>query len=108
MLLLRHESSSVPVDISLGVLPFEEDMVREATVVELAGVRIRLPKPDHLILMKAFAGRNRDVSDIYLLAESYPDFDRQWVREALVELVELTEQPWLVDQFDEIVSRTKQ
>jgi hypothetical protein len=103
MLLLVHEKSGIQVDVSLGALEFEEAMVREASSNDFHGVRVRLPKPEHLILMKAFAGRNRDVSDLYTLIEAFPDFDRKWVRQSVAELAELIESQWIVDQFDQVL-----
>jgi hypothetical protein len=103
MLLLTHERTGTQVDVSIGGLPFEEEMLRNARIVQHGRVTIRIPKPEHLILMKAFAGRTRDLLDLHTLSDAFPNFDREWVRMSLAELAELTEQNWLVSQFDEFL-----
>jgi len=60
VLLLRHEPSGVPIDVSMGALPFEENAVRRAVLTEIGGIRIPLPIPEDLLVMKAVAHRSRD------------------------------------------------
>ena len=42
VLLLRHTASGTDIDLSLGSLPFEVEMVERARVVEIGSVRLRL------------------------------------------------------------------
>ncbi len=84
VLLLRHTPTETEVDISLGILPFEEEMVERGTTKSFAGLSIRLPTPEDLIIMKAIAHRPKDLEDIRTIADKYPNLDRnrieQWVR----------------------------
>jgi hypothetical protein len=41
------------IDVSLGILPFEEDMVARSSTRSFANLSIRLPTPEDLIIMKA-------------------------------------------------------
>jgi len=84
VLLLRHQPTGIDVDVALGCLPFEEEAVARATVVQVAGVSVPLPTPEDLIIMKAVAHRDRDLLDIDGLLAAHLDLDlrrvRRWVR----------------------------
>jgi hypothetical protein len=85
VLLLRHQDSSIDVDISLGMLPFEVEAVERSTLYPVGEVAIRLPAPEDLIIFKAVAHRPKDLLDIQAIIASHPDLDREriryWVRE---------------------------
>lgn len=103
VLLLRHEESSINVDISLGALPIEVEAVERSQVHQIDSLSIRLPTPEDLIIFKAVAHRPQDLLDIQALIESNPNLDRKhverWVRDfaQLLEMPELWEDvaPWL-------------
>jgi hypothetical protein len=71
ILLLRHEPSGTPVDLSLAWLPFEREALQRSTVVDFAGVFIHVAAPEDLIVYKAVAWRDRDRSDIERLLTRY-------------------------------------
>jgi hypothetical protein len=54
VVLLRHEASGIDVDISLGVLPFEIEAVERSHEHQAGALRIRLPTPEDLIILKVF------------------------------------------------------
>lgn len=85
VLLLQHSASQVNVDISLGLLPFEEEAVARGTFVAVGGLELRLPTVEDLIILKAVAHRPKDLLDIQMLVETNPKLDLQriesWVRE---------------------------
>jgi hypothetical protein len=71
VLLMRHEASGVPLDISMARLPFEEDAIRASETTDYAGVSIRVPRVDDLIVYKLVASRARDLDEVeHLLALS--------------------------------------
>lgn len=64
VLLLRSERG-IPIDISLGALRFEERVINRATFYRfLTDVRLNTCSAEDLIVLKAFADRFRDWSDI--------------------------------------------
>ncbi len=73
VLLLRHTKSSINIDISLGILPFEEELVERSSLHQVASISIRLPTTEDLIIMKAVAHRPQDLQDIRDLVEIHPD-----------------------------------
>ncbi|HSB66285.1 MAG TPA: nucleotidyl transferase AbiEii/AbiGii toxin family protein [Anaerolineales bacterium] len=80
VLLMRHIASGMDMDISLGVLPFEIEMVERSHTIEISGIQLRLPTPEDLIIMKAVAHRTKDLDDILAIANSHPELDRDRVR----------------------------
>ncbi len=80
VLLLRHISSGTDIDLSLGVLPFEIEMVERSNMVAIGASQLRLPTPEDLIIMKAIAHRLKDLEDIRAIVNSHPDVDRGRIR----------------------------
>jgi len=80
VLLLRHSASGVNIDLSLGVLPFEIEMVERSALMEVGPLHLRLPTPEDLIVLKAIAHRPKDLADIQAIAASHPDLDKERLR----------------------------
>jgi hypothetical protein len=51
VLLLRHEPSGIDLDVSIGALPFEEEMAARARRRRVGSVWVPLPAPEDLIVM---------------------------------------------------------
>ncbi|HJS18340.1 MAG TPA: DUF6036 family nucleotidyltransferase, partial [Anaerolineales bacterium] len=64
VLLLQHTKSGINIDISLGILPFEEEVVERGILYDAGPVIIRLPTPEDLVILKAVAHRPKDLQDI--------------------------------------------
>jgi len=64
VVLLRHTDSGTNIDISLGMLPFEKEMISRSTKYQVGDFSITLPSPEDLIIMKAIANRQKDILDI--------------------------------------------
>ncbi len=107
ILLVQHTPSGIDVDIVFGVLPFEEEAVAKAVWVDVAGVRLPLPTPEDLIIMKAVAHRPRDLGDIEAVLDAHPKLDtqrvRRWVREFSLALV----MPDLLSDLEGILKKRK-
>jgi hypothetical protein len=97
VVLLRHEESGISVDVSLGMLPFEDEVVARSIVYQIGDLELRLPTPEDLIILKAVAHRPKDLLDISEIFKSHPDLDcsriERWVHEfaAALEMPELWE-----------------
>ncbi|MCL4216550.1 MAG: nucleotidyl transferase AbiEii/AbiGii toxin family protein [Candidatus Hydrogenedentes bacterium] len=89
--LIIEASNKVPVDISLGALPFETEMVRRATPVEFApGLKLPCCTPEDLFVMKVFAGRTRDWLDAQSVAVRQKQLNRTYILTHLTSLLELS------------------
>ena len=62
--LAEHRPSGVAVDVSFAWLPFEEEAIAAAEPQEMAGVLIRVVRPEDLVIYKMVAARPRDIDDI--------------------------------------------
>lgn len=85
VILVRHEPSGIDVDIAIGTLPFEKEAISQPVWLDIRGVRLPVPAPEDLIIMKAVAHRARDLADIESLLDAHPKLNlrriRRWVRE---------------------------
>lgn len=93
--LLLASDAGIPIDIALGGLPFEEEMVGRATRAELApNIFVRTVSAEDFVVLKAFAARDRDWLDIAGVAARQRDsLDWEAILVRLQPLVELKEEP---------------
>lgn len=107
VLLLEHSESGIAIDLTLGSLPFERDAVANSTLHEIGGRRVRLPRVEDLLVMKAIAHRPKDLQDIEALLDAHPDLNldaaRRWIRE----FAAASAMPDLLGDFEEMVSRRR-
>ncbi|MBK5295521.1 MAG: nucleotidyl transferase AbiEii/AbiGii toxin family protein [Vicinamibacteria bacterium] len=102
VLLLAH-SSGVPLDISCGALPFEQELVERAEPIDVGAVVLQVATPVHLLVMKAIANRPRDRADIETLLRTFPDVDTVAARAVVQEFADALEAPELLSDFDRLV-----
>src|SRR5262249_38834871 len=85
VLLLHHQQSGIDVDLSLGQLPFEEEMIARSVAVDVSGLSISLPTPEDFIIMKAIAHRPRHMADIEAVLDVHRKLNlgriRRWARD---------------------------
>jgi len=105
VLLLRHSRSGTDVDISLGVLPFEVEAVQRSQVINVGGIKIRLPSPEDLIILKAVAHRPKDILDIEAITASNPNLDWERVETWLQEFAVVLEKPEIWDDVKKFRER---
>jgi hypothetical protein len=99
VVLLRHVASGIDIDLSLGILPFEVEMIERSNLVKIGPLKIRLPTPEDLIIMKAIARRPKDLADILAVSASHPNLDRTRIRYWVEQFGEALEIP---DLWEEI------
>lgn len=107
VLLLRHQPTGTPLELSLAWLPFELEALGRATLVDFGGVAARVATAEDLIVLKAIAWRDRDRGDIErLLLLHSAEVDLNRIRALVGEFAEAIEEPERVDQFNALVRRT--
>jgi len=106
MLLLSHSASGTNIDISLGILPFEFEMVERSRMVDIGQTKVRLPTPEDLIIMKVIAHRSKDLEDIQAIAESYPILDIEYLRLWLNRFGEALDLPYLWDEIQRLILKS--
>ncbi len=103
-MLLLSSSTGIGIDVSLGALPFEELAVAHATPHEYApGVILRTCSAEDLVVMKLFASRPLDIRDAEGVALRHgKELDWRYVEEQLAPLVELKEEPEIMQTLARI------
>lgn len=97
--LLLKASNGRDVDIALGALPFEGEMVRRAVNLEFApGLVLPCCTAEDLYIMKAFAGRPRDWLDAESIVMRQESLDGEYILAQLSDLCELKESPEILEQ----------
>ena len=107
VLLVSHRPSGTPIDLVLGALALEEEIVRGATKIEVAGVAVSLPTPESIVVMKAIAQRARDVADVEGILETRDHLDIDWIRAWLTEFDRALGRTDLLAEFERTVARTR-
>ncbi len=105
VLLVRHQSSGIDVDVSLGSLPFEKELIDRAVWRKIAGVSTPLPRVEDLIVMKAVAHRRRDLDDIEGLVEANPDLDTARIMRLVSDFAAALEMPGILTDLQAILNR---
>jgi len=103
VLLLRHEPSGVELDVSLGAIPFEVEMVGRALIQRIRGVSFRMATAEDIVVMKCLALRPRDVADIEGILSARPDLALNRIRADLQSLSEALEGPDYLSELDRII-----
>jgi len=102
VLLLQHSPTETNIDISLGILLFEEEMVERGIVQSTSTLSVRLPTPEDLIIMKAIAHRPKDLEDIRTIVDKNPTLDIARIEHWVKSFAEVLEMPSLWDDIAEI------
>lgn len=102
--LLRHAETSVPIDLSIGFLPFEEETVRRANAISVKGLEVPVATPEDLVVLKAIAGRPRDIVDIEGLLVANPRLDVGRVRSRTAMFAEVLEAPEVLEHLDRLLA----
>ncbi len=105
VLLLRHSESNINIDISLGILPFEEEVVDRSVLHNAGLLSVRLPTPEDLIILKAIAHRPKDLLDIREIALNNPNLDVSRIERWVKDFAELLETPELWGQVEKILKQ---
>jgi predicted nucleotidyltransferase len=103
VLLLIHEETSIEVDLSFGMLPFERELVERAQTRTMKQVRFPLASPEDVIVMKALALRPRDIADIESIVELVAHLDLHRVRATVAQLSQALESEDHASRLEEIL-----
>jgi hypothetical protein len=107
VLLLRHEPSGTPLEITLAWLPFELDALARASVVDFRGVPVRVATAEGLVVYKAVAWRERDRSDIErLLVRHHSTINMDAVRRLVRQFADALDEPERIEAFESLLRRS--
>jgi hypothetical protein len=88
------------VDVMLGFLPLERDILDHAKTMDLReGLPAKIASPEDLVIMKLTASRAKDIQDVIALKELYPDLDRDRIRAIVTDYAEALERQDILDNL---------
>ncbi len=99
--LLLQTSEGIPIDVALGGIAFEEQLVSHATRYEfMPGLSLLTCSAEDLIVLKAFADRPRDWGDVEtIIARQKARLDWRYVFEQLTSLCDVRGTPEVVERL---------
>lgn len=105
VLLLVHEPTKTPMEVSLAWLPFERDAMERAERLDLGGVELPVAVAEDLVIYKAVAGRERDRDDLARLLRLHAsEIDLDRVRGVVAQFAEALEDPQRLDDLNRIIA----
>lgn len=108
VLLLRHEASGTPIEVSFAWLPFEEEALRRAEPLELAGSSLPVASPEDLVIYKSVAWRDRDRADIERLLRLHGHtIDERRVLDVVRQFAEALDEPERVPALELLLESVK-
>ena len=100
---LQHNQTKIDVDISLGALPFEQEMIERAIEFTTPELTVQVATPEDLIISKAVAHRKRDLMDIDNLVSVHPNLDLARIRHWVGQFAAVLESPELVSDLEDLL-----
>ncbi|OGG56946.1 MAG: hypothetical protein A3F84_15545 [Candidatus Handelsmanbacteria bacterium RIFCSPLOWO2_12_FULL_64_10] len=107
VLLLRHIASGVDIDVSAGLLQFEQEAFKRSVLVRFGGQRFRLPAPEDLIILKAVACRPKDYEDIRGIIAAHSDLDYSRIELWVKEFAQVLEAPEVWTGLQDVLEEGK-
>jgi hypothetical protein len=106
--LLLEGQSGVPLDVSLGAMPFEERAVLRASEFPIeAGAALLTCSAEDLVVFKTFAGRAKDWLDVESIALRQASLDQALIWRELEPLLELKGSPESADRLRAVLDRAR-
>ena len=107
--LLLSASDGTPVDLSLGIPGYEEEVMRRVVSVSFPGIRlIRLVSAEDLIIHKCVAGRARDIEDVErILIRQRLSLELRYIRKWLRAFASLVESHDVRTLFENVLKKAR-
>lgn len=104
--LLIRGSNGTPVDVSLGALPYELNLMDRCVEIEFApDVTLPCCTAEDLLIMKLFASRPGDLADAESVIQRQPALDASYILNHLRELSELKEDPEMLARAQALLEK---
>ena len=101
---LLKTPEEVGIDVSLGALPFEEQVVERATVFSLGPeLQIRTCSAEDLIILKLFASRPQDIRDAEsVVLRNKEELDWQYIEDQVAMLAEAKPEASMIERLNRL------
>ncbi|MBN2007858.1 hypothetical protein JW960_00775 [candidate division KSB1 bacterium] len=107
--MMLKASNKTPVDVSLGGLPFENEIATRASSYAFSDeCSLFTCSAEDLIVLKAVADRTKDWVDIEgILIRQNTQLDFDYILDRLTPLCELKEAPYIIERLTKLIDETK-
>lgn len=105
MLLLQHTPDGIQVDVSLGWLPFEQELIARARPARLHDTEFPVTTAEDLLVMKILAFRGKDLGDIEAVLDRSTALDMERVRRWVGMLAEALDEPEISERLEALLAR---
>jgi len=103
VLLMQHTPSGIPIDLTLAMLPFEEEALMHRQMMDFSGTTIAIPRVEDLIIYKMVASRPEELRDVEEPFLRYLDaLDRTRGQEVFGQFAAVLDRPQMVTQLNEL------
>jgi hypothetical protein len=101
--------NGVPIDVSLGALPFEIEVLERASRWRLSPtIELVVCSPEDLLIYKLVAGRPRDMLDVEgIVRLQWRKLDVARIRSRTRDLGDLLERPDILDPFERALRKAR-
>lgn len=108
VLLMRHQPSGIDIDISIAMLPFEEEAIAHRQPADFAGTRIFIPRTEDLVIYKMVASRPDDLRDVEeLLLRHLDKIDLRRVRSVVKQFADALERPEMTRDMESLIKKAE-
>jgi predicted nucleotidyltransferase len=76
---LADEESGLRVDLIFSFTDFESEAIKRVVTFDFKGVPVNFASVEDIIVLKLYAGRQRDIEDIKSIILKNPSFDKAYV-----------------------------
>ena len=91
----------VRIDLIWAKLPYEQKAIARATTEDVLGARVRICRPEDLIILKIVSERPKDREDVRaIIRHQAGRLDRRYVTQTIQQLAKALSQPELLDFFN--------
>jgi hypothetical protein len=100
---MQHTPSGIPIDLTLAMLPFEEEALMHCQMIDFSGTTIAIPRVENLIIYKMVASRPEELRDVEEPFLRYLDaLDRTRGQEVFGRFAAVLDRPQMVTQLNEL------
>lgn len=107
ILLLEHEPTSTPIDLSLAWIDFEQAACARATLERFGDVKLPVIRLDDLLVLKTVAWRARDQGDVRSLLSSTRKIDMAFVEAQVRAITQAMEEEDRVPELRKLVAEVR-
>ncbi len=105
VLLMHHAASGTNIDIVLGMLPFEKQVIDRSCMITVSSLELRLPTPEDLIIMKTVAHRSKDMEDIKGIIEIQKYMDLKYIKKWVKEFADAVDSPEMLTELLDLLKK---